>query len=56
MTIAYQGAEGAFSHEACLRFVPDEDAVAFPTFSDVVSAVQNGQADLGMLPESGNCG
>lgn len=54
MTIAYQGAEGAFSHEACLRFVPQQDAVPFPTFSDVVSAVQSGEAELGMLPLANN--
>jgi prephenate dehydratase len=54
MTVAYQGAEGAFSHEACLRFLPGEEPVAYPTFSDVVAAVQNGDADLGMLPLANN--
>lgn len=54
MTVAYQGVEGAFSHEACLKFLPGEDALAFPTFSDVVGAVQNGTADLGMLPLANN--
>jgi prephenate dehydratase len=54
MTVAYQGAEGAFSHEACLRFLPDEEAVAYPTFSDVVAAVQNGDVDSGMLPLANN--
>ena len=50
MTVAYQGVEGAFSHEACLRFVPDRRAIAFPTFSDVVTAVRNGEVELGVLP------
>jgi prephenate dehydratase len=50
MTVAYQGAEGAFSHQACLRFLPDHEAVPLPTFSDVVGAVQSGSAELGMLP------
>ena len=50
MTVAYQGAEGAFSHEACLRFLPDHEAIPFATFSDVVAAVQAGEAALGMLP------
>lgn len=54
MTIAYQGTEGAFSHEACLRFAPDRTPIAFATFSDVVAAVKNGEADLGMLPLANN--
>src|SRR5260221_871406 len=54
MTVAYQGVEGAFSHEACIRFLPDHDLAAFPTFSDVVAAVQSGAADFGMLPLANN--
>lgn len=54
MTVAYQGIEGAFSHEACLRFLPYHDAVAVPTFSDVLTAVGSGKADLGMLPLANN--
>lgn len=54
MTVAYQGVEGAFAHEACMRFLPDEETVALPTFLDVVNAVQRGKADLGMLPISNN--
>lgn len=50
MTVAYQGAEGAFSHEACQRFVPDHVPIAFATFLDVVSAVQRRETELGMLP------
>ena len=50
MTVAYQGVEGAFSHEACLRFLPDHPSVPFATFSEVVAAVQSGEADFGMLP------
>ncbi|HEX8840116.1 MAG TPA: prephenate dehydratase domain-containing protein [Sphingomicrobium sp.] len=48
--VAYQGAEGAFSHEACRRFLPDQRAIAFATFADVVDAVSRGDANLGMLP------
>ncbi|HEV8406869.1 MAG TPA: prephenate dehydratase domain-containing protein, partial [Sphingomicrobium sp.] len=54
MTVAYQGAEGAFSHEACLRFLPDHAPVAFDTFTGVIAAVQSGAVDLGMLPLANN--
>lgn len=54
MTVAYQGTEGAFSHEACLRFLPDEQPIAVATFEDVVGAVTRGDAEFGMLPLSNN--
>ena len=54
MTVAYQGAEGAFSHEACLRFLPDHEPVPLTTFGEVVAAVQSGEADFGMLPLANN--
>ena len=54
MIVAYQGVEGAFSHEACLRFLPDHQPVARSTFSDVAAAVQLGEADFGMLPLANN--
>lgn len=54
MTVAYQGAEGAFSHEACLRFLPGREPVALLTFFDVVCAVQNGDAEFGVLPLANN--
>lgn len=54
MTVAYQGAPGAFSHEACLRFLPGHEPIAVSEFADVVRAVQGGEADLGMLPLSNN--
>lgn len=54
MTVAYPGAEGAFSHEACLRFLPGHDPVPVATFGEVVTAVQTGQTELGMLPLSNN--
>lgn len=52
MSIAYQGAPGAFGHEACRAFAPDEPAVALPTFAEVVAAVRQGSAEGGMLPVS----
>jgi prephenate dehydratase len=54
MTVAYQGAEGAFSHEACLCFLPEHEAVPVATFSDVLTAVQSGEADVGILPLANN--
>jgi prephenate dehydratase len=54
MTVAYQGAEGAFSHEACLRFLPEHEPVPVATFSDVLTAVQSGEADVGILPLANN--
>ena len=54
MSVAYQGTEGAFSHQACLRFLPGHQAVAVPTFVDVVTAVNRGEADFGMLPLANN--
>ena len=54
MSVAYQGVPGAFSHEACLRFLPGHAAVPVPAFSDVIQAVASEQAEFGMLPLSNN--
>jgi prephenate dehydratase len=48
MRIAFQGEEGAFSHEACLRFAPDAQPEPLPSFEAVVEAAGAG-ADA-MLP------
>jgi prephenate dehydratase len=55
VSVAYQGAPGAFGHEACLAFLPHHDAVPKPTFASVVDAVENGEALLGILPVANNC-
>jgi prephenate dehydratase len=52
--VAYQGVEGAFSHEACLRFLPDHEPIAVATFGDVVNAVRSREVDYGMLPLANN--
>jgi prephenate dehydratase len=54
MRIAYQGAPGAFGHEACLAFAPDHEPVGEPSFAGVVEAVVEGRADLGLLPVRNN--
>ena len=57
MSVAYHGVPGAFSHEACLSFLPDEKPVGLPSFADVVSVVESGEAEFGMLPlENNNVG
>jgi prephenate dehydratase len=57
MTVAYHGVAGAFSHEACLRFLPGEKAVGLPSFAEVMRAVEAGEANSGVLPlENNNVG
>lgn len=57
MSVAYHGVPGAFSHEACLRFLPGEKAVGLATFADVIRAVEAGEAEFGILPvENNNAG
>lgn len=48
--IAFQGALGAYGHEACLQAHPDMHPVPCTTFEGVIKAVRDGQADLAMLP------
>lgn len=54
MRAAYQGAPGAFGHEACLTFLPDCAPVAFPDFAAVVATVAAGDAERGILPLENN--
>ena len=37
--VAYQGAPGAFSHEACSALHPWDEAVAFETFQAAIDAL-----------------
>ncbi|SFE77087.1 prephenate dehydratase [Sulfitobacter brevis] len=48
--IAFQGALGAYSHEACMQASPDAIPVPCTTFEGVFRAVREGRADLAMLP------
>ena len=48
--IAFQGALGAYGHEAVLQADPSAVPVPCRTFEDTIAAVKSGQADLAMLP------
>ena len=48
--IAYQGEPGANSHLVCLEHYPDHEPVACASFEDVFAAVEQGNADLAMIP------
>lgn len=47
---AYQGAPGAFSHEACLDLRPWDDAVAYEAFDQAIAAVQSGEVGCALIP------
>lgn len=48
--IVFQGEPGANSHIACREVFPDYEAVPCPTFEDAFIAVDNGSAELAMIP------
>ncbi len=48
--IVYQGFEGAYSHLACQHVFPDKTACPANTFQQAMFAVENGQANLAMIP------
>ena len=48
--VAYQGIEGANSHEAALRLFPKAALSHYPAFSDVFAAVSCGEVTYGVLP------
>lgn len=48
--IAYQGAPGAFSHEACMDLRPWDEPVGFETFDEAIAAVLSGDCQLAMIP------
>jgi prephenate dehydratase len=49
-SIAYQGEPGANSHIACADNFPDLDPLPCATFEDAFAAVQDGAAELAMIP------
>jgi prephenate dehydratase len=48
--VAYQGAPGAFSHEACLALRPWDEAVAFETFEGAIEALKSGDCGCALIP------
>jgi prephenate dehydratase len=48
--IAFQGAPGANSDEACRSFFPDYQPVAYATFEEAFEAIKSGECALGMIP------
>ena len=54
MKVVHQGVPGAFSHEACLAFLPGHEPVGVPSFARVFEAVERGEADCGLLPWANN--
>ncbi|MBX3479085.1 MAG: prephenate dehydratase [Caulobacter sp.] len=48
--IAFQGAPGANSHEACRDYFPGYEAAPYATFEEAFVAVSSGVCELGMIP------
>ncbi len=49
--VAFLGAPGSFSHKACLQFFgPDVPLMNCDSFGEVFSAIENGDAGLGIIP------
>lgn len=48
--VAFQGAEGAFSHMSCKRLFPGARLNAYGTFEEVVQAVCSQKARYGVIP------
>jgi prephenate dehydratase len=48
--IVYQGEPGSNSHLACQQRFPDLEPVAAASFEDCFAVVENGEADLAMIP------
>ncbi len=47
---AYQGAPGAFSHEACIDLRPWDEAVAYDTFEAALDALRTGEVGCALIP------
>src|SRR5690606_14024074 len=48
--VAFQGARGAFSHEACIALRPWNEPRGYETFAEAVAAVANGECECGLIP------
>ncbi len=49
-TIAYQGVQGAYSEQACKNAYEDHETIACDTFHEAMWLVEQGDADLAMIP------
>ena len=47
---AYQGAPGAFSHEACMALRPWDEAVAYESFEAALAALKSGEVGCALIP------
>jgi len=47
---AFQGAPGAFSHEACIELRPWDEHIPFDTFAEAIAAVKTGDCDCALIP------
>ena len=48
--VAYQGVSGAFSEQASLQFMPDAEAIGFPSFQEAFQATVAGDCEFACLP------
>jgi prephenate dehydratase len=48
--VAFQGAPGAYSHQAVRELFPDAAALPCPSFEDAIEAVQTGRAGRAVIP------
>lgn len=48
--VAFQGARGAFSYEACLALRPWNEPQGFETFAEAIAAVASGECECGLIP------
>jgi len=48
--VAFQGALGAFSHEACMALRPWDKAVPYETFAEALGALTSGACDMALIP------
>lgn len=48
--VAFQGELGAYSHLSCQQLYPSEDVLACGTFVEAIQAVEDGVADMAMIP------
>ena len=47
---AYQGAPGAFSHEACMDLRPWDEPVACDSFEAAIDALKAGEVGCALIP------